>query len=138
MEFVLKNKISEVERAADIFEEFGEEKGIPLKDIFQINLVLDELISNVINYGYPKEENREIYLKYIIDENNKLILEIRDDGIPFNILEMKEVDVTLGIDERPVGGLGIHLVKNIMDEIEYERKNEQNILTLKKELVLWL
>ena len=136
MEFVLKNKISEVERAADIFEEFGEEKGIPLKDIFQINLVLDELISNVINYGYPKEENREIYLKYIIDENNKLILEIRDDGIPFNILEMKEVDVTLGIDERPVGGLGIHLVKNIMDEIEYERKNEQNILTLKKELVL--
>ena len=136
MEFVLKNKLSEVQRAADLFEKFGEENGFSLKDVFQINLVLDELISNVINYGYPKEENREIYLKYIIDENNKLILEIRDDGIPFNILEMKEVDVSLGIDERPVGGLGIHLVKNIMDEIEYERKNKQNILTLKKELIL--
>lgn len=136
MEFVLKNKLSEVQRAADLFEKFGEENEFSLKDVFQINLVLDELISNVINYGYPKEENREIYLKYIIDENNKLIIEIRDDGIPFNILEMKEVDVSLGIDERPVGGLGIHLVKNIMDEIEYERKNKQNILTLKKELIL--
>ena len=136
MEFVLKNKLSEVQRAADLFEEFGEENGIPLKDIFQINLVLDELISNVINYGYPKEENREIYLKYIIVDNKKLLLEIRDYGVPFNILEMEEVDVSLGIEERAIGGLGIHLVKNIMDDIEYERKGGQNILTLKKELVL--
>jgi len=136
MEFVLKNKLSEVQRAADLFEEFGEENGIPLKDIFQINLVLDELISNVINYGYPKEENREIYLKYIIGDNKKLLLEIRDYGVPFNILEMEEVDVSLGIEERAIGGLGIHLVKNIMDDIEYERKGGQNILTLKKELVL--
>jgi len=136
MEFVLKNKLSEVQRAADLFEEFGEENGIPLKDIFQINLVLDELISNVINYGYPKEENREIYLKYIIVDNKKLLLEIRDYGVPFNILEIEEVDVSLGIEERAIGGLGIHLVKNIMDDIEYERKGGQNILTLKKELVL--
>ncbi len=136
MEFVLKNKLSEVQRAADLFEEFGEENGIPLKDIFQINLVLDELISNVINYGYPKEENREIYLKYIIGDNKKLLLEIRDYGVPFNILEMEEVDVSLGIEERAIGGLGIHLVKNIMDDIEYERKGGQNILTLKKELGL--
>jgi anti-sigma regulatory factor (Ser/Thr protein kinase) len=136
MELVLNNKLSEVQRAADLFEEFGEENGIALKDIFQINLVLDELVSNVINYGYPKEEGREIFLKYEKNDEGTLIIEIRDFGVPFNILEMKEVDVSLGIEERAIGGLGIHLVKSIIDDIEYERKDGQNILILKKELAL--
>jgi serine/threonine-protein kinase RsbW len=71
---------------------------------------LDELVSNVINYGYPKEEGEKYFL------NMKRMMwyikiEIRDFGVPFNILEMKEVDVSLGIEERAIGGLGIHLVK---------------------------
>lgn len=82
MELVLKNKLSEVQRAADLFEEFGEENSIPLKDIFQVNLVLDELVSNVINYGYPKEEGREIFLKYEKNDDGTLKIEIRDFGVP--------------------------------------------------------
>lgn len=132
MEIILKNKIAEVQRAADAFETFGENCQLPMKDIFQINLVLDELISNVINYGYPKDEDREIWLKYLMEDDSTLFIEIRDCGIPFNILEKEAADINLGIEERPVGGLGIHLVKNIMDEIEYVREKGQNVLFLKK------
>lgn len=132
MEFRLKNELEEIQSLAEAIELFGEENGIPAKALFQINLALDELLTNTISYGYPEGGEHEILVSLVLKGERELRLEIRDDGKAFNPLEMGEPDTSQDIDERPIGGLGIHLVRQMMDEIEYRREAKQNILVMKK------
>lgn len=102
---------------------------------FNINLVLEELVTNVINYAYPSTEEHSFSVTADGEAGGVLTLQIIDDGVPFDPLnEAPEVDVTLGVEERPVGGLGIFIVKQIMDEVSYSRTDGKNILTLQKNL----
>jgi sigma-B regulation protein RsbU (phosphoserine phosphatase) len=99
----------------------------------KMNLALEEAVVNVMEYAYPKDQQGEVRIKA---EANDILLKfvISDDGKPFDPSIYGEVDITQEADKRDIGGLGIHLVRNIMDDIKYERLNGQNIFTLCKKL----
>lgn len=135
MEFRLKNDLTEIQLLAEAVELFGEENGLSAKVVFQVNLALDELLTNTISYSYPEGGEHEILVQLMLEgDKNNLRIEIRDDGFAFNPLQKEEPDIDQDVDERPIGGLGIHLVRKMIDEIKYIREDEQNILVMRKEL----
>lgn len=102
-------------------------------ELLKCEIALEEVLVNIINYAY-KGEVGDIDLNYA-KENEYLIIRVKDTGIPFNPLEhTKKYDTSASLEEREVGGLGIIMMKEFMDEIQYERKGDTNILTLKKRL----
>ena len=129
--FKLKSKLSELDTLCQHLERFGESIGLSPNCIFEANLALDELFTNIITYGF--NDNKEHTIEVTIShKNNKLVLNIEDDGIPFNPTEVDMPDLECTIEECKIGGLGIHLAKNLMDEVCYQRCKEKNVLTLKK------
>ena len=103
------------------------------KILFNINLALDELLTNVISYSYDDNNEHTIEVKITLF-SKELVVTITDDGKPYHPLNAPEPDLDKTLEERKVGGLGIHFVKQIMDEIEYKTENNKNILTLKKKI----
>jgi serine/threonine-protein kinase RsbW len=93
-------------------------------------LVLEEIVTNVILYGCEDGLEHEISVR-LSWEDPYIKLEVEDDGRPFNPLEAPPPDTGKPLAERQVGGLGIHLVREMMDELEYRRENDKNLLTLK-------
>jgi len=136
MEFRLKNDLNEIQLLAEAIELFGEENNLPSKDLFQVNLALDELLTNTISYGYPDTKEHEILIKYTIEDAKDLVIEVRDDGLPFDPLEREDPDITQDIDERSIGGLGIYLVRQMMDDINYRWEDGYNVLSMRKNLRL--
>ncbi len=132
MEFRLKNNLGEIQLLAEAIEVFGEDNGISVKALFKVNLALDELLTNTISYGYPEGGEHEILISIMLEGESQLLIEIRDDGLAFNPLESAPPDLSLKIEDRPIGGLGIHLVRQMIDEIDYRREDEQNILLMRK------
>ncbi len=106
---------------------------LPEKVVFDINVVFDELLSNIIKYGYDDGALHEIHVAL---SASAAVIEIRieDDGKAFDPLSLPEPDVSLPLAERPVGGLGIHFVRQLMDRVEYKRENNHNYLFLNKYL----
>lgn len=98
-----------------------------------INLALEEAVVNVMNYAYPKGTYGEIVITATYRDNS-LTFTINDAGTPFDPTKVADADISLSAEERPIGGLGIHLVRQIMDEVSYSYENKHNILTLKKRL----
>lgn len=132
-ELVLRNRIEEVAQLEGFIETLGEELALDVPLCFNLNLALEEAVTNVINYAFPPEEEHSFLVSADGEAEGTLTLEIQDDGVAFDPLnEAPEVDITLGVEERPIGGLGIFLVKQIMDEVSYERVDGKNILTMKK------
>lgn len=97
-------------------------------------LATEEIIVNIILYSYPKEKGL-IKVWIFLDKNNFLSIIIKDQGQAFNPLEKQEPDVAASLDQRAIGGLGIFLVKKLVDDISYCRKNNSNILILKKKFL---
>jgi serine/threonine-protein kinase RsbW len=128
-----KNQLSEVTKLYEKLEAFGHAQHISEDVLASMNLALEEILTNIIFYGYSDTEEHEIFLRLTLEEEN-LIAEIEDDAAPFNPLDAPDPDVTLPIEERPIGGLGIHLTKKMMDEITYTQQNGKNILRLRKRL----
>lgn len=115
-------------------EDFGASHGLSMKVIFHLTLVLDELITNIISYGYADFDEHPIDV-IIGWKDNAISVRVEDDAQAFNILEDApdpEFDVPLEEREKPIGGMGVHLVKTMVDEISYERADGKNILSLKK------
>lgn len=112
------------------------EKGVGDANIYQVNLILEELFVNIANYAYPPTKGY-VDISYDINENEmELNIEIKDKGVEFNPLLKAEPDISLNANERPIGGLGIYLVKKLCDEISYQRVNDENVLKLKKNIIL--
>lgn len=130
---VLANEISEISRLAAFIEEIGEEFGLTPDVVFNLNLVLEEAVVNVINYAYPKEDHQWIYLSAKLQDGS-IILVLTDTGKEFDPTMAPEADITLSADEREIGGLGIFLIRQIMNEVKYERIDGKNVLTLEKKL----
>jgi serine/threonine-protein kinase RsbW len=131
--FKLKSNLSELDALCQNLEKFGQSLGLSKKCIFEANLALDELFTNIISYGF--EDKNEHTIKITISfQNDKLVFNIEDDGIPFNPTKAETPDLECTIEECRIGGLGIHLAKNLMDEVCYQRCNNKNILTLKKNI----
>ncbi len=131
---VIANKRPEIARLSGMMEEFLESNDVPMNVGFAIDLALDELLTNVISYGFPEGGDHSITVHVDVSETD-VTVKISDEGVPFNPLAQDEVDTTLSIDEREIGGLGIHLVKKTMNHLGYERVENTNVLTLVKALV---
>ena len=130
---VLINKVSEIEKLVLFVEELGEELNLPADLIFNLNLVLEEAVSNVILYAYPQDQTQEIYLS-VKKEGNMLLFNLTDTGKEFDPTLMPEADITLSAEERQIGGLGIYLIRQIMNTVEYHRIDGKNVLILSKQL----
>jgi len=129
--FELKNSLGELSTLCEKLERIGEVLGIPRRLLFEINLALDELFTNIISYGFADTSEHMIRVR-ISAENDLLTVVLEDDGIPFNPVERLSPELPCTLEECKVGGLGIHLVKNLMDEVVYSRCGNKNVLTLKK------
>lgn len=126
---VMRNDIQQIPTLA----EWVESLNLPEAINMSINLALEEIVSNVMLYAYPDTQSGRVLVE-AEKFANKIIFTISDSGIAFDPTEQAEPDLSLSVEERPIGGLGIHLVRQIMDEIHYKRLNEKNILTLVKSL----
>ena len=131
--FELKSSLSELDSLCENLEDFGQKIGLSKKLIFEINLALDELFTNIISYGFKDEEEHTIKVT-ITPQNEELCLCIEDDGIPFNPIDFETTDVACSVENCQIGGLGIHIMRKLMDEICYQRCEDKNVLTLKKKL----
>jgi sigma-B regulation protein RsbU (phosphoserine phosphatase) len=98
-----------------------------------MNLAIEEAVVNVMSYAYPVGTVGNVNIEAQADDE-RLKFTIVDNGIPFDPTAKAEVDITLGVEERPIGGLGIHLVRQLMDSINYERIDGKNVLTLRKKI----
>lgn len=129
----VKNQLSELERVSHIVEQFGERHGLPAQMVFEINLGLDEILTNVISYAYADGHAHEIVVRLVMTAE-ALTLEVEDDGRPFNPLDVPAADVTQTVEHRPIGGLGVHLVRKVMSELAYRRQHDKNVLVMKKRM----
>jgi anti-sigma regulatory factor (Ser/Thr protein kinase) len=131
MSITLTNDIQEVAQLAAFVEEACEKAGMDASTTMQMNLAMEEAVVNVMNYAYPTGEKGDIDIEVLIDDKG-LTFVIADSGTPFDPTAEKEADTTLTAEDRPIGGLGIFLVRQLMDSISYERKEGKNRLTLGK------
>ena len=129
----LHNDVNEVPLLASFVDEVCEALGFDAPTTMQMNLAMEEAVVNVMNYAYPAGTVGDITIEAVASERRMKFV-IIDSGAPFDPTEQAEVDTSLGVDERPIGGLGIHLVRQLMDSINYERTGGRNILTLRKML----
>ena len=130
----LPNDIEKVPVLAEFVDEVCEIAGFDMSTTMGINLALEEAVVNVMSYAYQPGTMGNVNIEAIANET-RLKFIISDWGTPFDPTAEKEVDTTLSAEERPIGGLGIHLVRQIMDSINYERIDGMNVLTLRKKLV---
>ena len=130
----LPNDIEKVPVLAEFVDEVCEIVGFDMSTTMGINLALEEAVVNVMSYAYQPGTMGNVNIEAIANET-RLKFIISDWGTPFDPTAEKEVDTTLSAEERPIGGLGIHLVRQIMDSINYERIDGMNVLTLRKKLV---
>ena len=131
--FVIKNQIGELSSLAEKIDELAEEWELSPALAMNINLVIEEAVSNIIFYAFTNNGKHEIGISVSLN-NSQLTIKITDNGIPFNPLSQQQPDITLPAEERPVGGLGIFLISQIMDNMHYIRQKNQNILTLIKSI----
>ena len=131
--FELKNSLSELDFLCENLEKYGQKIGLSKKLVFEINLALDELFTNIISYGFNDDQEHLIKVT-IKPQTEVLCLRIEDDGIPFNPIEFETPDVACSVENCKIGGLGIHIMRKLMDDIIYQRSDDKNILTLKKNL----
>ena len=126
---VMTNNIQELNKLEPFLNDFFEQENLDSVLMPQLNLALEEAATNVIMYAYPKGENgtMELALK-MADGQIRAVL--TDSGVPFNPLEQEEVNLDVSLDERQIGGLGIHLIKEIMDKVEYAREDGRNVLRM--------
>ena len=130
---VIKNDITEISKLAIFIEELSEELALAPELTFNLNLVLEEAVSNVILYAYGEEKQKEITLLANMSDNN-LIFVLTDSGQEFDPTKVPDADVTLSAEEREIGGLGIFLIRQIMNTIEYQRMDGKNVLIMGKQL----
>ncbi len=135
-ELTLHNDVKQIELLTEFIEVLCEELGLDAMLTFNLNLVLEEAVTNVIMYAYPQDEDHTMTLKTWTEQSDNIIVfELKDQGKPFNpIEEAPEVDTTLSADKRQIGGLGIFLINKIMDDVTYRYEEGSNILTMKKNI----
>ena len=130
---VIENDLSEISKLAVFVDELGKELSLTPELIFNLNLVLEEAVSNVILYAYGEEKHKEISLMAKISDGN-LVFVLTDSGKEFDPTKVPDADITLSAEEREIGGLGIYLIRQIMNIVEYQRIDKRNVLTMRKQL----
>ena len=130
-ELRIKNEVSELEKVAQFVEEIGEELGLNMELQMNLNLVMEEMVSNVIFYAYPEGEEAEIELLAKSD-GKELTFVLSDQGKEFDPTAKEDADPDINPADRELGGMGIFIVKNIMNKVTYQRLEGRNLLTMTK------
>jgi anti-sigma regulatory factor (Ser/Thr protein kinase) len=133
VELRLANDIVGLAQLAERVEGFGAAQNLPASVVNALNVVLDEAVSNAINHGYDAGVRGEIVVR-LRRAPDGVLLEVEDDGKPFDPLQAPPPDLTLPLERRPIGGLGVHLIRNLMDEVSYARVGGRNVLKMVKHL----
>ena len=130
---VIKNSFAELTRLSEETERALAAAGVPPPIILSANLVLEEMVTNVIKYGFADDAEHEIEI-FLNVENGELAISVADEGMAFNPLTAPEPDLSAPIEERKIGGLGVLMVRKLMDHVNYRREGNKNIFTARKKL----
>jgi anti-sigma regulatory factor (Ser/Thr protein kinase) len=130
---LLKNDMAEIPRLADFVGMFCESFSISQKDRLSLQLALEESVTNVITHGYS-DGGSHTFTVALSAASDRILAVVEDDAPAYDPLARREVDISLPLDQREIGGLGVHLVKKLMSVAHYERRNGRNILTLERVL----
>ena len=133
-ELKLKNQMQELERVNQFIEEICEELGLDMELQLNLNLVMEEMVVNVISYAYPEGKIADIELVAESD-GKELTFVLSDRGKEFDPTLREAADMDVNPAERDLGGMGIYIVKNIMNEVSYQRLEGKNLLTMKKDIL---
>ncbi len=133
LELRMVNKLADIGRVIEEFSAFAAQHGLDDKPRRTVNMALDELLNNVVSYAYADDGEHWIDLRIELNPQ-RLAVTVGDEGAPFNPFARTAPDTTLSIEDRQIGGLGIHLVKEIMDEVSYVRRTHRNVVTIVKHL----
>lgn len=133
-ELTVDAAVENIEVVTDFVNEELEKLDCPVKARRQIDVAIDELFGNIARYAYSPDVGKATVRFSVEEKPLEVTITFIDNGVPFNPLEKSNPDTHLSAEERPIGGLGIFLVKKSMDMVEYEYKNGQNILKIKKNI----
>jgi anti-sigma regulatory factor (Ser/Thr protein kinase) len=133
VELRLANDLAGLAQLAECVEGFGAAQKLPAGVVNAISVVLDEAVSNAINHGYDAGVRGQIAVR-LRRAPDAVLLEVEDDGRPFDPLQTPPPDLTLPLERRPIGGLGVHLIRNLMDEVSYAWIGGRNVLKMIKHL----
>lgn len=131
---VLRNRMDELPRLQQALDAFAEEHGLARQILLELHLILEELVTNVIRHAYQDETEHEISVGLTL-EAGRLRIEVEDDGLPFDPRHVPPPDVEAPLEDRPIGGLGLHLVRSLVDELRHRRHEGRNLLVLLKRTV---
>ncbi len=131
-EITLAATVENINAATDFVSEKLEEMGCAMKAQMQISIAVDELFANIANYAYPDGQGQATVRVDQSEDGKRAVITFIDSGIPYNPLEKEDPDTTLSAEDRPIGGLGIFMVKKSMDDMAYRFEDGQNMLTIIK------
>ncbi|MBC7774918.1 MAG: ATP-binding protein [Phycisphaerae bacterium] len=129
----IKNELPEIARVVQVFDRFWKSHNLADEAVNAVHVAIDEMLSNIVLHAFEDAETHKIYIKIILTKE-AVILEIRDDGKPFNPFSFAQTkaDTESLLTERPIGGLGLHLVTSLMDSCEYHYLDKHNCSILRK------
>jgi ammonium transporter len=132
---MIKNELSGINTVNETFDAFADEFEIPQSVALKFNIIFDELLNNVISYAYADDNEHNIEVR-MARTGTRLSVAITDDGLPFNPLSMKKPNIDLSLEDREIGGMGIYLVRNLVDDVSYQRRIGKNVMTMTQNLRL--
>lgn len=127
-------KLEEIARLAEAIEGWCADAGVPVKTAYEINLMLDELITNTVSYGFADGREGKIWVRIEHTGDSQLQITLTDNAPPFNPIDAHDPDVQADIEHRRIGGLGIYFVKQLSERIEYKALGDGNELRLWKRI----
>jgi len=130
----LEATINNVNAVTAFVDELLEENDCSMKANMQIDIIIDELFGNIANYAYAPDTGEATVSVDFLDEPKRVAIAFEDSGVPYDPLKKDDPDITLSAEERDIGGLGIFMVKSMVEEIKYEFENGKNILTIIKKI----
>ena len=134
-ELVIEASRENLLKVQSFIDEQREEYGCPMVTLTTINIAVEEIFVNIANYAYAPETGNAVIQVIMHDDPPSAEISFIDSGMQYNPLKKPDPDTTLALGQRRIGGLGIYMVKNSMDDITYEYKDSKNILTIKKNLI---
>jgi len=127
----LQNQLNELESITQYLDELASLWDLSIPFTMTLNLVLEEAFTNIVNYGYQDDKNHEIEIIFE-KQNNRLLISLIDDGVPYDPTLTDDPDINLSAEEREIGGLGVFLIRKMMDKVNYQWQEGHNILKMEK------
>lgn len=125
--------LREIERLNRLIRQFGDLHEVPSRVLYAVNLALDEVVTNVVRHGFADPKDQEV-VAHVVAKTSEVVTEVSDSGRPFDPVAVPPPNLEAPLSERTLGGLGIHLIRSLMDAVEYRRENEKNVLTMRKRI----